>query len=73
MSLLNVIFIFGIIKKNIVSVCENVTSTKLKFNFFQGFNHDLICISQHFSVKTLSNISIKNSELLRAFFSKVKE
>ena len=33
MPLFNLIFIFDIIKKNIVSVGENVTSTKLKFNF----------------------------------------
>ena len=31
-SLLNLIFIFDIVKKNIVSVGENVTSTKLKFS-----------------------------------------
>ena len=35
MSLLNLIFIFDIVKKNIVSVGENVTSTKLKFNFLE--------------------------------------
>ena len=38
MSLLN--FIFDIVKKHFVSVGENVTSTKLKFNFLKFLNHD---------------------------------
>ena len=38
MTLLNLIFIFDIVKKNpenIVSAGENITSTNLKFNFLQ--------------------------------------
>ena len=65
MSLLNLIFIFDIVKtkqnnnnnnkkKNIVSVDENVTSTKLKFNFFKFLTMIKICISQHFSIRSFS-------------------
>ena len=51
MSLLNLIFIFDIVKKtNIVSVGENVTSTKLKFNFLKFLTMIKINISQHFSI-----------------------
>ena len=54
MSLLNLIFIFDIVKKNIVNVDENVTSTKLKFNFFKFLTMIKISVSQHFSIKSLS-------------------
>ena len=49
MSLFNLMFIFDIVKKNIISVGENVTSTKLKFLKFLTMIE--ICISQHFSIK----------------------
>ena len=56
MSLFNFIFIFYIVKKakNLVSVCENVTSTKLKFNFLKFLTMIKINISQHFSIRILS-------------------
>ena len=55
MSLLNLIFIFDIIKKtNMVSVCENVISKKLKFNFLMFLTMIKINLSQHFSIKILS-------------------
>ena len=53
-SLLNSIFIFYIIKKNIVSVGETVTSTKLKFNFLKFLTIIKISISQDFSIKSSS-------------------
>ena len=56
MSLLYLIFIFDIVKKtkNIVSVGENVISTKLKFIFLKILTMIKISISQHFSIKSLS-------------------
>ena len=54
MSLLNLIFIFDIGKKNnFFSMVENVTSTKLKFNFLKFLTMIKISISQHFSIKSL--------------------
>ena len=53
MSLPNLIFIFDIIKKKIVSVGENVT--KLKFNFLKFLTMKKFSINQHFfSIKRIS-------------------
>ena len=56
MSLLNLIFIFDIVKKkkkkNIVS--KNETSMKLKFNFLKFLTKIKISIIPHFSIKSLS-------------------
>ena len=56
MSLLKLIFIFDIVKnnENIVSVDENIISTKLKFNLLKILTMIKISISQHFSIKRLS-------------------
>ena len=55
MSLLNLIFIFDIVKdKNIVSLDENVTSLKLEFDFLKFLTMIKISIRQHFSIKSLS-------------------
>ena len=43
-----------LLKKNIVSVGENITSMKLKFNFLKFLTMIKISISQHFSIKSLS-------------------
>ena len=40
--------------KNIVSVGENVTSMKLKFNFLKFLTMIKISVSQHFSIKSLT-------------------
>ena len=51
MSLFNLRFIFDIVKKTLL------VWVKTKFNFFKFLTMIKIRISQHFSIKTLSNIS----------------